>query len=739
MKLSRATVFKLCATILSVLLAIAVAAPYISAAPVGARLRASLERALGRRVEIRGPVHFRVFPSPGLSASNVVIEEDPAIGFEPIAYVDLMIVRPSLWTVFSRRLAIASVRLDDATINLTKTGTASEPGRWNFASFVNRTVMSTAPAIHVRNGRINFKFGETKSTFYMMNTDFDLSPPGSLGGGWTIRCAAEAARTDRVPLGLGAFTVNGKWFIAPERVDLDVRLERTHLEDFAMLVSGQAGGVHGVISSRLHLAGAIGGIGILGQLTIQDVHRWDLLPPKGEGWPLDLRGRLDLTGQQLELQATSAVVPLTTRFRASEYLSRPRWAVTMTWKEFPVAPLMQLARDMGTPIPAKLQMNGSIDGVIGYSGQSGLQGQLVFHHTAVTIPDSPAVAFDEVRLLLGAGKLWLPPAVVRTAEQDEARLEANYSTGDGTLDLYISTEAMKVESLRAQVALSAVPWLEQANSGRWSGQLHYHREAAAAGWSGNLELADAQVAVPGLADQVEVTSARVGVDGDRVAVDRIVGRAGKTEFTGSYRYQPDTAHPHRLRVRAPRVNAADLEAELMPTLRRNTGLLARALGRNPVPDWMQQRKLEGFLQIGDLEVADSHLRNVRARLLWDVDRVDLLALEATLDRASIEGVLAVRLAGPRPTYKLTANLRGLTGPSGILDAEGTLETSGTGAQLLSRLRLTDLSLRTEDETYTGSGGIQEDGRLLLLFTSGSKEMRMTGSLASLKLDTEARP
>src|SRR4029077_11393838 len=157
---------------------------------------------------------------------------------------------------------------------------------------------------------------------------------------------------------------------------------------------------------------------ILGRLTVEDVHRWDLLPPKGQGWPLDIRGRLDLTGQQLELQATSSVVPVTTRFRASDYLSSPHWSATMTWNQFPIAPVMQLARDMGAQIPPKLQMSGSIDGAIGYTGQGGLQGQLVLHDTVVAIRDSPPVRFDEVHLMLDRGKLWLGPAVVRTSEPD---------------------------------------------------------------------------------------------------------------------------------------------------------------------------------------------------------------------------------------------------------------------------------------------------------------------------------
>ena len=49
-----------------------------------------------------------------------------------------------------------------------------------------------------------------------------------------------------------------------------------------------------------------------------------------------------------------------------------------------------------------------------------------------------------------------------------------------------------------------------------------------------------------------------------------------------------------------------------------------------------------------------------------------------------------------------------------------------------------MSLRTEDETYTGRGATQDDGRLLILLTSGAKEMRMSGTLAKLKVEEAAK-
>lgn len=778
MKIRPRTVWKAVGAGAGLLLAVGIAAPYLNADGYGARLRGSLERALGRRVEFRGPVRFNLFSGPGFSVENVVIHEDPSIGIEPIAYMDSMDVRPSLWSLLGGRFVIASVRLDGASINLTKSGPASEWGRWNFASVVNRSVMSATPAIHVRNGRINFKFGDTKSVFYLTETDLDIAPPEG-SGGWSIDCSAKPARTDRSAQGLGSFTLKGRWYVAPERVDLDLDLERSGLGEITALLRGQTGSVHGTVSARLHLGGPIYNIGIQGRLLIEDVHRWDLLPPQGQGWPLDVRGRLDLVSQQLEVQSSSPgniPLPLWVRFRASDYLSQPHWAATVNWNQFPLSPVLELARHMGAQLPPKLQVSGTMDGAVGYSGQGGLQGELAFHDTAVTIPDSPPVRFEEARLLVDGPRVHLTPTLVRTAGDDQARIEADYTIDQEALDLVITTDAMRVASLRAQVALAAVPWLDEVGAGEWSGQLRYHREPAETGWSGRLRLRDCRVPVAGLADAVELASARAQIDGRRVVLDQLEARAGKVEFTGEYRFEPGASHPHRFRLRAAEIDAADLEAELAPTLRRSTGLIARALGRTSLPDWLKQRAVDGTVQIDAFALAGSQLDNVRARLVWDGARVDVEGLQARLDRAALSGRLAVNLRGSQPAYRLTGKVKGLAWQSGKLDAEGQITTSGMGGQLLANLtssgsftgagldfgslpplrsisgdyrvkwapsaprwNLTNLSLRTDEDAFTGHGATEDDGRLLIVLTSGDKEMRVSGTLAKLRLEEPARP
>ncbi len=767
--------------ILGILLVLVVLAgfivPSLTPEAYGSRLQASLERALGRRVEL-GKVRFSLFKGPGFSVDRVVIYEDPAIGMEPVAYIEepgSMEVVPSIWSLLGGRFVIAAIRLDGASINLTKSGPASEWGRWNFSSFVNLSAMRAAPAIHVRDSRIHFKFGDTKNVFYLTETDLDLSPSGA---DWKIDCSAKPARTDRPAQGLGLFTLKGKWYGELGRVALDLRADRAALGELTALATGQDLGVHGTLTSRLHLAGPLSNLGITGRVDIADVHRWDMMPSNAQGWPLDINGRLDVINQQLELHSNTAgggTLPVTLHFRASDYLSQPRWAVSLNWHQFPVAPILELARHMGAQFPPKLQLAGTMDGAIGYSGQGSWQGAIAFHDTALTIPDSPPVRFEQAHLILDHGHARLSPALVHGGdhggEHDEARIEADYALESQTFDLNISTDAMQVESLRAQAALTAVPCLEQLTSGQWSGNLHYHQQSADAGWSGTLALKDAAIAVPGLAEPVQLRTARAQIERARLVMDRIEGQVGKLPFTGDYRYEPGTPRPHRLRLRAESWDAAEVETQLMPTLRRNTNLLARTLGRPMVTDWLRERNLDGALQIADLALAGAHLENFRARLLWDVARVQLEAIQATLDHAAVTGKLDVNLRGSRPNYTLTAKVAGLPWQSGKLEASGTFGTFGTGLQLLTNLsgegafttgaielgglpmrsaagafdlswwqagphlRLNTLTLRSEEgAAYTGRGGTQEDGRLVLVLNDGVKDVRLSGTLAKLKVE-----
>ena len=765
------------------LLAAGIAAPYLSGNRFAPRIRAALESALARKVEL-GAIHFSLFAGPGFSIDNVVIHENPAIGIEPIAHVGSLEAVPRIASIFSGHLEFASIRLDDASINVAKTGGPSEPGRWNFEPLLNRSVIRAIPEVHVRSGRINFKFGDTKSVFYLTNTDLDITPPSRGSAAWNVEFNGEPARTDKPAHGFGEFSARGRWTqTGAGRLDLDVRLEKSEISEIVALVHGFDAGVHGTVAGRMHFAGPLDDIRISGNMNVEGVHRWDRMPPYGQSWPLRLAGRLNVPAQIVEMESSTAggeTLPLAVRFRCSDYLSQPRWGAALNWNRFPAGPVLDLARHMGADLPPKLNMTGSLDGVLGYSEQGSLQGELSFHDASVAMPDSPPIRSGQARLIFDRGHARLAPALVRTAQDETAQLEADYDWKQQSLDLTISTDSMRVESLRAQAALAAIPWLEQVPSGTWKGQLRYQIAALAAagpaiktGWTGAIDLQNAQFPLPGLAEPVAVESASVHIDGARVALDHIQAQAGKIALEGDYRYEPQMARPHRLHIKIPEADAEELEQLLMPTLRHSSGLIARALSlaRTSLPEWLAGRHVDATVQIGALHLGDAEVSALETHLLWDAAKAEFTDIRATLDGGRVTGVLAVGLRGNRPIYLLQAHAKGVEWKSGKVDADTVLESSGTGLELLARLhssgafvarglemealpdletvsgtydlvwaqlapimRFTDLQLVSGDETYTGQGGTQPDGRLLFQLTSGSKEMHMSGTLAQLRVD-----
>lgn len=755
-------------------LIVGVVAPFLGANRYAEQIRSGLEAALGRRVEF-GDVHFNLLTGPGFTVSKVVVYEDPAFGREPFAYVESLEARPRLWPLMLGRLEFASLRLEDTSVNLTRVDTG--PGAaWSFTELLHRTKFDALPGLHVRSGRINFKFGDTKSAFYVLGADLDISPPASAAGAWQVDFSGEPARTDRPARGFGSFTAAGKWHPGG-KLDLNVRLERSAISEVISLIYGRDIGVHGVVTARAHLAGPLDNLHINGAMNIEDVHRWDLLPQHGTGWPFEFEGRLNLPAEQLEIDSHSAAKeapPLAVHFRVADYLSHPHWGLGLNWNRFQIEPLLQLARHLGAQLPDGLKMAGTLDGVIGYAEQGSWQGQLAFQDAAVTIPNSPPVRFEQATLLFDGGHVRLPAAVALTTGDDLARIEAAYALVTGELKLNIATDGMKVEGLQSQAALAAVPILEQVQSGIWKGTLQYQRAAdSTGGWSGAFQLEDATLPLPGFAEPVLVHSAHARLDGARVSVDKARISAGNLTALADYQYEPGAARPHRIRISAADLDAAELQALLLPTLERNRGLIARALGlgRTPVPEWLREQRVDGSVAVDTLHLGGLKLQKVRGRLIWNGTSVVLANIAGGLQNGTISGRLTIDLRGNDPVYRLAGQIKSVQWNGGTFDADAALDTRGTGMALLANLRsdgsftgqlfagapldqfdsvsgcyslqwarsaprlsFTDLRMSAGDELYLGRGAMQDDGRVLIQVSNGLRELSMSGTLARLQLD-----
>lgn len=742
--------------------------PRISADRYRDSVRAALEKGLGRHVDL-SEVRFRLLPTPGITLTNVIIGEDPSIGAEPVAYVNELVAVPRISSLLGGPLAFASVDLGDASVNLTRVDKTQSGVNWNFGSLLRRETLAAFPSIHMRGGRINFKFGDTKSLFYLLHTDVDLWPPDSADGAWTLRVRADPARTDRpAGNGFGSFVARGQWMPRNNSTTLDVKLEQSELGDMLTLFNGSDTGIHGDVYGDAHLAGPLNRIGISGRLAIADLHGWNQSPPGGNPWRFAIGGVIDAPGQTIDLDARTAAstTPLHVRYRVADYLRRPRWGVTVNVNHFPLAPVPDIARNLGYPVPPDFRFDGVVDGAVGYSPADGsprMDGTINLSNVTFSVARTPPLHIPGATLDFSGSAVKLEAAAVTNEARETATIAGSYDAAAGGLDVQLSSDGMSIVSLSRQISVAGIPLLGNATSGMWKGDLRYRGGPSDenSGWTGNLTLQDADIPFEAFAQPLHVISADAAIDGAGLSLKHVSVSAGGIEAQGEYRYDAGAPRPHKFRITVPAASGAALEKLLMPTLHRGNFLnYAFNFGRVPEPGWLRNMKADGTIQTARLDLGGGNFTRLRARVIWDGTEVQLAGLETQFGDAAFKGSAKIHLAGRQPRYEVAGKLAGFVWHGGVIGADGTLATSGTGAALLAnmrargsfdgqdiddydsvtgtfvwawdarapKLRMPQLSIRSGTNTYAGSAEIGDDGRIVMNVNDGTKRVSTAGAL-----------
>jgi AsmA-like protein len=752
-------------------------APFLKADRYRPKIQAALEAALNRHVEI-GAVRLNLFTGPGFTLKDVLIDDDPSAGIEPFAHVESLEARVKLTSLLRGRLAFSNLRLVEPSVNLVQT----EAGPWNIAALLDQTPSVPAgghthsvPDIEISDGRLNLKFGDTKSIFYVSNADVEIYPNSN--GDVVIRFSGEPARTDRSGQGFGRLTARGLLRATTngeDQLNLGLHLERTSISDLMTLFYGRDIGVHGYALANANLAGPLSRLDIGGDLSLYDVHRWDLMPAKGEAWNLNLRGSLNVRGQQLELETTPArqPLPVSVKLRVANYLSAPKWAAFVTIQDLAAASFVDAARHMGAPLPAGIQVDGKVQGAIGYARDNGIQGTLSIEHASLRLAQTVKAEFDSLPLVISNNEVAFGPAELRAADNETAQVEGHYALNNGSVGLRVSSRQLTIAEIESGATglldANPIPVLERLRKGTFKGWLEFERhDDRPAVWTGEYDVQNATLDVAGIAAPLRVSSATVTMDAEQVRISRLRGRAGNIRIEADYRFDLAGTRPHALQLVMPEAQLADLERVMLPTLRRQEGFLARAfrLRPPPLPPWLKERALEGSVQINNLLYGDAPLGVFRARLKWNGARIQLTNAECRREDMRAAGELAVNLSSAAPEYRISGRIDNMDYRGGQLDLEGDLNTSGIASDLLlnargdgefggrgidlgpdaeglditgayhldatagiPRLQLQNVEVTQGSDTLMGQGTSQADGRIVLELTSGRKQVRMTGML-----------
>ncbi len=264
--------------------------PLVSISRYKSQITTLISESLGRPVRLSS-VELRMFPWPGFEINNLSIAEDPAYGAEPVLHANTVRASIRLLSLWRGRLVIDTISVDEASINVVRSG----PGKWNLDSLFRTAVAKAGstsgasgsrtvplPYLEATDSRINFKDGAEKLPFSLVNAKFELWQQNP--GDWRVRLRGQPARTDLSlyqedtgELRLEASMQHAATFQQmPLRVDLDWR--DAQLGQLSQLVFGSDPGWRGDLTGNLHLEGTADSAHLTTRLRASGVHRAEFAP-----------------------------------------------------------------------------------------------------------------------------------------------------------------------------------------------------------------------------------------------------------------------------------------------------------------------------------------------------------------------------------------------------------------------------------------------------------------------------
>lgn len=280
-----------------VVLAAVIVPPMISVNRYKNRIAELVSQSLGRPVHLTG-VELRLLPWPSFVLSNLVVDEDPAYGAEPVLHAETVTTDVRLLALWRGRLEISQISVDNASLNLVR----MPGGHWNLDPLF-RTAAAKAgaaasrekqnsraprlPYLEATDSRINFKNGVEKLPFSIVSADLSFWEDSP--GDWHIRLRGQPARTD-VSLfqeDTGVLRLDASLHSAPALrnmpLHLDLEWSEAQLGQLSRLLIGSDPGWRGNLTADLHLSGTPETAHVAARLQAAGVHRAEFAPAE----PLD--------------------------------------------------------------------------------------------------------------------------------------------------------------------------------------------------------------------------------------------------------------------------------------------------------------------------------------------------------------------------------------------------------------------------------------------------------------------
>ena len=275
------------------------------------------------------------------------------------------------------RLDISRLELDRAQ---PESGAASrrplEPGRFagaDRAHTAGPTAKSKSearpgfPYIEATSGRINFKRGQEKKPYALLNADFALWQESE--DTWGTRLKAEPLRTDMSLSDSGLVQMSGTWrragSLRETPLQFNLAWDHAQLGQLSKLVSGSDKGWRGEVQLNATLAGIPAAMQMSADTTIQDFHRYDILSSGGLRLKAHCDGRYSSVEAVMhEIRCTAPVGDGMITLRGDAGLPGVHQVdVSLKMEDVPVSAVAQLARRAKKDLPADLVSTGTCEAI----------------------------------------------------------------------------------------------------------------------------------------------------------------------------------------------------------------------------------------------------------------------------------------------------------------------------------------------------------------------------------------
>jgi hypothetical protein len=544
--------------------------PFINIGRYKGRVAESMSNALGRPVTVDS-VELRLFPQPGFYLENVAVGDDPAYSAEPILHAEEVTAYLRISSLWRGRLEIARLNLKYPSLNLVERNDAS----WNLESLLWKASRTEAaptasavsasrtrfPYIEASNGRINFKYGLEKNVFSFTEADFTLFSPAE--NQWRMRLVARPVRTDMPVTDTGTVkaevTIQRASLLRDAPMKGSITWERVQLGNLTRLIYGVDRGWRGALETSAQFTGTPSALHFTTAARLREFRRFDISGGADTNLNATCSGELNVSDNLLH--STECRLPLeggVLSVRGSlQGLRDPRYDLALTAENLPVNAVLNLARRAKRDLPDDLTAQGTIAATFQARHMSNAPSTLIGNLEVNDLVLHSSVLGKD----LSVARVH---AVANTEEISKPRRHGRYTPAAAPL------RALVVESFNLPMGAAgplAVDGLvdDEHFSLHFKGDTHLERlqqfaravgvgvpKIALAGptaidltvganWidfadpevTGTAQLKGVRAEVPGLSVPLEIASARLELDRNRLTLRSATASAGKITLAGN--------------------------------------------------------------------------------------------------------------------------------------------------------------------------------------------------------------